>query len=110
MALPIHELNREELQEYVIDLYYNQKKTFRQIQQIVRKSPRDIKAILDKVNPDHSSTTASASSSSTSSQPSQSQSQFSKAYHKFSQGGTPVQVAIELNLREKDVTDLYREY
>ena len=28
----------------------------------------------------------------------------------FSQGGTPVQVAIELNLREKDVSELYREY
>ena len=76
----------------------------------MRKSPRDIKAILDKVNPDHSSTTASASSSSTSSQPSQSQSQFSKAYHMFSQGGTPVQVAIELNLRENDVSELYIEY
>jgi hypothetical protein len=42
-------LNRQKSEELVIDLYYNQKKTFREIQKIVRKSPRDIKAILDVV-------------------------------------------------------------
>ena len=36
-------LNRQETEDLIIDLYYNQKKTFREIQQIVRKSPRDIK-------------------------------------------------------------------
>jgi polyhydroxyalkanoate synthesis regulator phasin len=39
-------LNRQETEDYIIDLY--QKKTFREIQKIVRKSPRDIRAILDK--------------------------------------------------------------
>lgn len=41
-------LNRQETEDYVIDLYYNQKKTFREIQKILRKSPRDLKKILDK--------------------------------------------------------------
>ena len=45
-------LNRQELEDYVIDLYHNQKKTFREIQKIVRKNPRDIKTILDKVEPE----------------------------------------------------------
>ena len=48
-------LNRQETEDLIIDLYYNQKKTFREIQQIVRKSPRDIKVILNKVEPGHSS-------------------------------------------------------
>ena len=33
----------------------------------------------------------------------------SKAYELFSEGKTPVQVAITLNLRESEVTKLYRE-
>jgi hypothetical protein len=41
-------LNRQEIEDYVIDLYHNQKKTFREIQKIVRKSPRDLRIILDK--------------------------------------------------------------
>jgi hypothetical protein len=45
-------LNRKELEDYVIDLFYNQKKTYREIQKITRKSPRDIKAILDNANPE----------------------------------------------------------
>lgn len=54
-------LNRKELENYVIDLYHNQKKTFREIQKLVRKSPRDIKAILDKVEPDRSSSLSPSS-------------------------------------------------
>ena len=44
-------LNRQETEDYVVDLYYNQKKTYREIQKILRKNPRDIKAILDKAEP-----------------------------------------------------------
>ena len=47
-------LNRQEIENYIIDLYHNQKKTFREIQKIVRKSPRDIKTIIDKHDPDKS--------------------------------------------------------
>jgi DNA-directed RNA polymerase specialized sigma subunit len=35
-------LKMEELEKLVIDLYYNQNKTFREVQKAVRKSPGDI--------------------------------------------------------------------
>jgi hypothetical protein len=86
-------LNRKETEDYIIDLYYNQKKTFREIQKIVRKSPRDIRAILDKVEPERASLSES-----------------SKAYRMFKEGSTPTEVAITLNLRENQVSEYYREY
>ncbi len=93
----MHELNRQEKEDYVIDLYYNQKKTFREVQKIVRKSPRDIKLILDKANPTSSKSTIVSSQS-------------SQAYRMFEEGSTPIQVAIALDLREKEVSELYREW
>ena len=48
-------LNRLEIEDHVIDLYHNQNKIFREIQKIVRESPRDIRAILDKVEPERAS-------------------------------------------------------
>src|SRR5919106_3812735 len=86
-------LNRKELEDYVIDLYHNQKRTFREIQKIVRKSPRDIRAILDKVEPGRASLSPS-----------------SRAYQMFKEGRNLIEVATALNLREKEVSDYYREY
>ena len=93
MTYNMDNLNRQETENLIVDLYYNQKKTFREIQQIVRKSSRDIKAILDKVDPGRSSLPPS-----------------SQAYKLFSEGKSPGQVAITLNLREPEVTQLHREY
>jgi hypothetical protein len=86
-------LNRQETEEFIIDLYHNQKKTFREIQKIVRKSPRDIRAILNRVEPEYSSLSIS-----------------SQAYKLFSEGKTPIQVAITLNLREPEARQFYLEY
>ena len=86
-------MNRQELEEYVIDLYHNEKKTFREIQKIVRKSPRDIRAILDKVEPGRASLSES-----------------SRAYQMFKEGRNLIEVATALNLREKEVSEYYREY
>src|ERR671918_1121504 len=86
-------MNRQELEDYVIELYHNQKKTFREIQKIVRKSPRDIRAILDKVEPERASLTESL-----------------RAYKMCMDGYNPAQIAITLGLREKEVSDYYREY
>ena len=93
----MHGLNRQELEDLIIDLYYNQNKTFREVQKIVRKSPRDIKLILDKANPTPSKSTIVSSQS-------------SQAYRMFEEGSTPIQVAIALDLREKEVSELYREW
>jgi hypothetical protein len=70
---------------------------FREVQKIVRKSPRDIKLILDKANPTSSKSTIVSSQS-------------SQAYRMFEEGSTPIQVAIALDLREKEVSELYREW
>ena len=86
-------LNRQEIEDYVVDLYHNQKKTFREIQKIVRKSPRDIRAILDKVEPERASLSLS-----------------SRAYQMFKEGHNLIEAATVLNLREKEVSEYYREY
>src|SRR5690242_15937302 len=86
-------LNRQETEDLIIDLYYNQKKTFREIQQIVRKSPRDIKVILNKAEPGRSSLSIQA-----------------QAYRLFSEGKTPIEVAIILNIREPAATQFNLEY
>jgi hypothetical protein len=88
-------LNRQETEDLILDLYYNQKKTFREIQKLVRKSPRDIRAILNKIEPERSSSSLSKSS---------------QAYKMFSEGSSPIQVAIALNLREKEANEYFREY
>jgi predicted transcriptional regulator len=89
----VQPINRQETEDLIIDLYYNQKKTFREIQKIVRKSPRDIRACLDKIEPERASLSPS-----------------SRAYQMFIEGKTPIEVAVALNLREKEANDFYREY
>ena len=53
-------LNRQEMEDRVIDLYYNKKKTYREIEKLVRKSPRDIRTILNKVEPPEHSMSVSS--------------------------------------------------
>jgi hypothetical protein len=89
-------LNRKEFESYIVELFYNQNKTYKDIQFITRKSYRDIKAILDKVRPKDSITEVESVSS--------------KAYQMFEEGKSPTQVAISLNLREKEVSELQREF
>lgn len=89
-------LNRQEKENLVLDLYYNQKKTYRQIAKIARISPRDIGATLNKASNE--------------AERKQSISVSSHAYGLFSVGQTTINVAINLNLREPEVTALYLEY
>ncbi|HEY7573337.1 MAG TPA: hypothetical protein VH796_18405 [Nitrososphaeraceae archaeon] len=86
-------LNRQETENLIVDLYYKQKKTFREIQRIVRKSPRDIKVILNKVEPERSSLSIPA-----------------QAYKLYSEGKTSINVAIILNIREPEATQFNLEY
>ena len=89
----MNSLNRQETEDLIIDLYYNQKKTFRDIQKIVRKSPRDIKVILNKAEPERSSLSIPA-----------------QAYRLFSEGKTHIDVAVILNIREPEATQFNLEY
>ena len=90
----------EERKKLVIDLYFNQHKTYAEIAQIERISPRDIHAIIKEEE-----------SRRQKHKDQQRQEEISsKAYKLFSEGKTPVQVAIALNLGQPEVTKLYREY
>jgi len=84
----------------VIDLYFSQHKTYAEIAEMERISPRDINAIIKEEEAKRQKYQHEQ----------QEQELSSKAYKLFSEGKRPVQVAITLNLREPEVTKLYREY
>jgi hypothetical protein len=86
----------EQRKKHVIDLYYNQEKTTREIAEIERISLHDIYAIRKEEEARR--------------QKYKDQELSSKAYKLFSEKKSSVEVAIELNLREPEVTKLYREY
>jgi DNA-binding CsgD family transcriptional regulator len=86
----------EERKERVIDLYYNQGKTTREIAKIERISIRDISAIRKEEEEARR-------------QKNKDQEQSSKAYKLFSEGKQPVEVAIALNLREPEATTLKKK-
>ena len=80
----------------VIDLYFNQHKTYAEIVQIEHISPHDIHVIIKEEEARR--------------QKYKQQELSAKAYMRFSEGKTPLQVAIILNLPASKVSKLYREY
>jgi DNA-binding CsgD family transcriptional regulator len=86
----------EDRKKRVIDLYFNQHKTYAEIAQIEKISPRDIHAIIKEEEARR--------------QKYKQQELSSKAYKLFSEGKTSIEVAIALNLTEPEVTKLYREH
>ena len=90
----------DERRKRVIDLYFNQHKTYAEIAEIEHISPRYIHAVIKEEEArrqknEHKQYQEGISS---------------KAYKLYSEGKQPVEVAIELNLREPEATKLYREY
>jgi hypothetical protein len=85
-------LSRQEKEELVRDLYFNQGKKYHEIAKEARVSPRDIKGILDGGT-----------------QKEQAKSKAAQAYELFFNGKSPMEVAIALDLREPEVTKLYKE-
>ena len=102
----IHMLSIEK-EKLVIDLYYNQRKNVRQIAQEARISFRDIAAIIKKKKVAAHGGNGNGNNNK---YYSHSNEKTTQAYKLFSEGKKPVQVAIELGLREKQVDKLYREY
>ena len=86
----------EERRKRVIDLYFNQHKSYAEIAHIEHISPRDIHAIIKEEQARR--------------QKSKDQQQSAEAYRLFSEGKTRVQVAIILNLPASKVSKLYIEY
>ena len=90
----------EDRKKRVIDLYFNQHKTYAEIAQIERISPRDIHTIIKEEEArrqkyEHQQQQAELSS---------------KAYKLFSEGRKPLEVTTILNLPASNVSKLYREY
>ena len=88
-------------------MYYNQQKNVRQIAQEARISFRDIAAIIKKKEVAAHGGNGNGNNNK---YYSHSNEKATQAYKLFSEGKKPVQVAIELGLREKQVDKLYREY
>jgi transcriptional regulator len=92
-------LSRQQRERFVLELY-NQGKSTREIAQEARMSFSAIGAILKKATEENE----------TSKEQTEKMSQAAQAYKLFSDGKSPVDVAIELNLRQAEVTELYKEY
>src|SRR5215210_1781714 len=86
----------DERKKRVIDLYFNQHKSYAEIAQIEKISPRDIHAIIKEEEARR--------------QRHKQQEISAQAYQLFSEGKTPIEVAIILNLPASKVSKLYREY
>jgi hypothetical protein len=77
-------LTRKEKEELVLDLYFNQNKTYHEMAKIARISPRDIKPIIDKAYQQKETT--------------EHKSVAVQAYELFFKGKTPLEVCIILNI------------
>src|SRR5215218_8372935 len=108
-------LTRQERERLVVDLYYNQGKTYREISKEARISPRDIGVILNKViegkKTEGSKEEDDNSNSKNHNQENEQRLSLSaQAYKLFSDRKTPLEVAIALNLGESEATKFYKEY
>src|SRR6187200_2739452 len=92
-------LSRQQRERFVLELY-NQGKNTREIAQEARMSFSAIGATLKKATEENE----------TSKERTEMMSQAAQAYRLFSDGKSPVDVAIALNLRQAEVTELYKEY
>ena len=106
-------LTRQEKERLVLDLY-NQGKTYREISKEARISPRDIGVILNKVVEEKKTEGLKEEKQQDNIDAENNQEQrlslSTQAYKLFSEGKTPLEVAIELNLRESEATKFCREY
>jgi hypothetical protein len=108
-------LTRQERERLVLDLYYNQGKTYREIAKEARISPRDIGVILNKVIEKKSEEIKQQDDNNDAGENKEQEQQqhpslSAQAYKLLSDRKTPLEVAIELNLRESEATKFYKEY
>ena len=104
-------ITRQERERLVLDLY-NQGKTYREISKEARISPRDIGIILNKVIEEKTEEQGIKQNNNNNGGEKNQEhlSLSSQAYKLFSERTTPLEVAIELNLRESEATKFYKEY
>ena len=97
-----------EREKVVIDLYKNQNKSIRDIAKTAKMSFHDIGYILRKEGLSHGITTIEDNDNNNNKKSSNEKATL--AYKLFSEGKDPIEVAIELNLREKQVNNFFREF
>jgi DNA-binding CsgD family transcriptional regulator len=109
-------LTRKERERLVLDLYYNQGKTYREIAKAARISPRDIGVILNKVIEEKTKESKEEAIKQQDDDAKQNKlerkqnlSLSAQAYKLFSEGKQPVEVAIALNLREPGATTIKKK-
>jgi hypothetical protein len=103
-------LTRQERERHVLDLYYNQGKTYREISKEARISPRDIGVILNKAVKEKAEGIKQQDEAKKNQLEEQQLSLSAQAYKLFSNRKTPLEVAIALNLKESEATNFYKEY
>jgi transposase len=105
-------LTRQERERLVLDLYYNQGKTIREISKEARMSFRDIGVILNKAVEEKTEELKEDNNGADKNQEQEEQqlSLSTQAYKLFCKGKTLLEVSIALNLRESEATLFYREY
>src|SRR6478672_10030642 len=93
----------------VLELY-DQGKNTREIAKDLRMSLRDISYILKKGQMNHGIVTIMDNGSNSNNNNKPSNEKSTQAYKLFTEGKKPVEVAIQLNLSEKEATRFYTEY
>jgi hypothetical protein len=101
-------LTRQERERAVLDLYHNQGKSVREIAKEARMSFRDIGAILNKADEDKKVEQGQHQDGAGIDQ--RQLSTAIQAYKLFSEGKTPIEVAVALNARESEISRFYKEY
>jgi hypothetical protein len=100
-------LSKEEKERRIIDLYYNQGKTSREIVEELRVSPNYVSAILKKHDEEEN---AAAISKTKREEQEDKISKQVATYKLFSEDKNLIQVAIDLKLSEEEVTHFYKGF
>jgi hypothetical protein len=100
-------MTRDQKERYVIELH-TQDKTVREIIQLVHMSPRDVVTIINKYKREVERENGQVEDKDD--YDIKSKSKESQAFKLFSEGQTPTQVLIELDLPPEKVRGIYRQY
>jgi len=100
-------LSKEEKERRVIDLYYNQGKTYHEIVEELKVSPNYVSAVLKKYEEEEN---AAAVSKIKHEQQEKKTSKEVASFKLFSEGKNTIDVAIELMLSAEEVTQFYKGF
>ena len=100
-------LSKEEKERRIIDLYYNQGKTYHEIVKELKVSPNYVSAVLKKHEEEEN---AAAVTKIKHEQQENKTSKEVASFKLFSEGKNTIEVAIELKLSEEEVTQFYKGF